>query len=187
MMRAIQDIDMVREFEILAARAPFVDAIKNAPDRFARLDAIHAFYGKAWEEIKAAPACDWSIDPYEAGLDAYMTPIEAGMWHDLRAEGIVVYPQYPVGRFFVDFGNPVAKVALECDGAAFHQDWRKDAERDRQINALGWSVYRFTGKECLQDFIETVDEDGNEFIEASPMRKRLREIAAIHGISRKFL
>ena len=47
----------------------------------------------------------------------------------------------------VDFGDPVKKVALECDGKQFHNA-EKDKTRDMYLNSLGWTVFRVTGKEC---------------------------------------
>lgn len=165
-----------------SARAGIVWAI-HANEGAERWSAIRAFYVKAWEELKSIPAHEWGLDPYEAMLDRHMTPIELALWHDLRAERIVMYPQFPVGRYFVDFGNPQARVAIECDGAAFHRDIQRDKQRQAEIEAKGWTVYRFTGKECLQDFREEEDEFGNCVVVASETRKRLRDMAFKHGLS----
>lgn len=77
-----------------------------------------------------------------------LTPIEQWLWSDIRHHGAVLYPQYPVGKYFVDFASPRLKVAIECDGAAFHRDREKDAFRQAQIEALGWTVYRISGADC---------------------------------------
>ncbi|WP_158641833.1 hypothetical protein [Candidatus Glomeribacter gigasporarum] len=34
--------------------------------------------------------------------------------------------------------------ALECDGAAYH-DAEKDTQRDTELKAMGWTVYRAPG------------------------------------------
>ncbi|MFY1903828.1 endonuclease domain-containing protein [Achromobacter xylosoxidans] len=78
------------------------------------------------------------------------SPIEQEAWYHIRRAGLSMWPQLPVAGFFLDFGNPIAKVALECDGAQFH-DARKDAARDRKLAALGWTVYRVPGWQCLRD------------------------------------
>jgi len=94
----------------------------------------------------------------------------------------VAYPQWPVGRFFVDFANPVAKVAIECDGKAFH-DVERDAKRQGEIEAMGWAVYRFTGRECnVESVIETSDDWGRISRRESPTLTRIREIGVRHGI-----
>lgn len=110
---------------------------------------IRAHYKKAEAEILATPPNEWALDPYaweQAGIR--FTPIEYWLWHDIRALDLVFYPQYPVAGFFVDFANPKAKVCIECDGEAFHQDKAKDAARDAKLAAAGWTVYRITGKDC---------------------------------------
>lgn len=143
-------------------------------------NAIVKFYAERHDDIMAERADEWALDPYEwdnLGL-LRMTPIEEALWSDLRAESIVMYPQYPVGGVFVDFGNPKAKVAIECDGAAYHLDKEKDAARDLHLGKLGWMVYRFTGRACKQDFDE-------ETMEHSPARQMIQHIGRCHSISRQ--
>lgn len=91
--------------------------------------------------------------PYCNGIDftSLMTPIEMDTWIVIRCFGrFPLYPQYPVGKYFVDFGNPYFKVAVECDGKQFHQDKEKDLNRDIDLKKLGWNVYRVTGSQCVQ-------------------------------------
>jgi len=143
-------------------------------------NALSRHYGWHHAAIMASPSNEWAIDPYEwdgMGL-LQMTPIESALWSDMRDEGVVMYPQYPVGGVFVDFGNPVAKVAVECDGAAYHLDKEKDAARDAKLAGLGWSVYRLTGRECKTDFDE-------ESMESGIARQVIRLICAKHAVSRR--
>lgn len=110
-------------------------------------------------------------DPYEiADWPSIFTPIESALWVDIRCAGLAMWPQFPVGRYFVDFGNPVARVALECDGASFH-DANKDAARDAELNKLGWTVLRIPGWRCKkeapeleQDMSDDELEERREFI-----------------------
>jgi very-short-patch-repair endonuclease len=153
-----------------------------------RYDALYAYYVKAWKHIKREPACDWAIDPYEVDWMSFFTPIESALWCDIREEGIVLYPQHPVAGYFVDFGHPKARVAIECDGRAYHTDKAKDKERQRAIEAKGWTVYRFTGSQCMQDFEEQDDWDtGGIKLVASEARQQLCSIARRHRLSRKYL
>lgn len=141
-------------------------------------NAIRAFYRECQDDILEAGRNEWGIDPYlwsGAGI-IHFTPIEAWLWHDIRAVDAVLYPQYPVGRFFMDFANPAAKVAIECDGAAYH-DPTKDAARDAGLIRLGWTVHRFPGWMCRQD---SEPETG----EPSECYRRLQQIAEEHGIDR---
>lgn len=94
--------------------------------------------------------CRWT-DPYSPHIDwpSMFTPIEMATWGCLRSFGRApMYPQYPVGRYFADFGHPGAKIALECDGKQWHQDKAKDLYRDMEFKKMGWIVYRISGADC---------------------------------------
>lgn len=145
-------------------------------------DRVRRYYRQHCQSILAAGANSWGLDPYQWEFEAEieLTPIERLFWFDVRAEGVVLYPQYPVDRFFVDFGNPAVRVAVECDGAFWHVDAARDAERQAELEAAGWSVYRITGSDCWRDDIE--DEDRRRVIEVSPGRQLLRQICVEHDI-----
>lgn len=140
--------------------------------------AIRAFYALHHDAIMQS-ASEWGCDPYswEVYAGVRFTPIESALWSDIRTANLVMYPQYPVGRFFVDFGNPVAKVAIECDGAAYHVNQAKDAARDAQLRELGWSVWRITGRDCITESLETEDEEGRPKIELSAASNLIRSVA----------
>lgn len=96
-------------------------------------------------------------DPYEIwdwGLA--FTPIESAVWGDIRDAGLDLWPQLPVGRYFVDFGNPIARVAIECDGRDFH-DGRRDSVRDLELVRNGWRVWRIPGWACLKEARECLE------------------------------
>ena len=144
-----------------------------------RIPALRNYYATALSnETKYVPPHEWGVDPYEVNWSAVFTPIEKWLWRDIRAVGAVFYPQFPVLDFIVDFANPEAKVAIECDGSAYHKDKEKDAKRDSLLSSMGWSVYRITGKECFTDLNEETMERGyaRDFIES---------ISATHGLARK--
>lgn len=140
---------------------------------------IRAFYRDFTPLIMAAPKNEWAADAYEwCSKDMiFMTPIESWFWHDIRACDAVLYPQYPVLDFFVDFANPKAKMAIECDGAAYHADKEKDAARGKRLADIGWSIYRISGAHCRKDSDE---ETGAPSIAHLFMQR----ICDIHGISR---
>lgn len=149
-----------------------------------QFDRIKAYYRTYEREILDAGANGWGLDPYQWDFEAHikLTPIEDQFWFDIRHAGVVLYPQYPVGRYFVDFANPAAKVAIECDGFAYHQDKERDALRQREIESLGWAVYRLTGRECYDPEIEAYDEDGRQIVTEPAGVALLREINARHYI-----
>jgi REase_MTES_1575 len=145
-------------------------------------NAIRAFYCEHQADIMHSRS-EWGVMPYSwecTGLQ--MSPIESLLWSDIRCLGAVLYPQYPVAGFFLDFGNPVARVAIECDGAEFHKDREKDMRRDDRLRSLGWEVYRFTGRQCHEDTEDGYNDDGAYFIEPSETYKRLSHIASTHGL-----
>ena len=76
-----------------------------------------------------------------------MTPIEENVWSDIRKFSVPLYPQVPVGQYFVDFGNPWEKVAIEVDGKEWHMNKEKDDKRQKEIESMGWAVYRIPGKD----------------------------------------
>lgn len=139
---------------------------------------IRAHYAENLPEIMAEETNEWGISPYawdEAGIT--MTPIERWLWNDIRAVNLVLYPQFPVGSVFIDFANPRAKVAIECDGQEFHRDKTKDAARDAKLVADGWIVYRISGKDCR----DGVDSDEPS---KSTARRFINLVASFHNIKR---
>jgi very-short-patch-repair endonuclease len=84
-------------------------------------------------------------DPYV--VDYHMTPIEENIWQSIRSNCMPFYYQFPVLNYFVDFGCPFKKIAIECDGKDWH-DPKKDEIRDAELIAAGWTIYRIKGKEC---------------------------------------
>jgi len=140
-------------------------------------NAIREHYKRVTPRIMAEIQCEWGIDAYEWDGVIFLTPIETWLWADIRECNAIFYPQYPVSRFFVDFANPKAKVAIECDGHAYHLDKAKDAARDRELEALGWTVYRFPGHVCRTESDEETGAVGESY-------RRMRQIVDRHMLSR---
>lgn len=70
-----------------------------------------------------------------------------------------ITPQAQIGKYRIDFliedeGTGVT-VALECDGHDFHERTKeqaqKDRNRDRDLQAKGYLVLRYTGSEIWRD------------------------------------
>lgn len=168
-------------------RGQFTRRIDRPTSRADQCEALQAYYRAAWPTVKATPAHRWATDPYEVDWQAVFSPIEQALWADIRAEGMVLYPQHPIGRYFVDFGHPLARVAIECDGAAFHRDRLRDQQRQREIEARGWRVYRLSGSDCMRQNRTRVDEEtGEEVLLPTPAMTLLRTLAREHGISPRF-
>lgn len=142
-----------------------------------QFDVAREFYGMLKPEILARHPNEWACVPSGWNELFQFTPIEEAIWDCIRDSSAVFYPQYPVDKFFADFANPVARVAIECDGQKFHQDKDRDAERDEKFHELGWTVYRIPGRLCLT----AINEESLE--EAFAMRL-VRAIAEQHGLVR---
>lgn len=75
----------------------------------------------------------------------------------LRHTGCRIVPQYPVAGYRVDIAvlADSAKIAVECDGYAFHfstpDQAANDKKRERALIINGFTVIRFTGKEINED------------------------------------
>lgn len=142
-------------------------------------NAIRKFYADLNPMILSRPKNEWASDPYcwtEPRGMINFTPIESWLWSDIRQCGAVLWPQYPVMNFFVDFANPVAKVAIECDGAAYHTDKAKDDARDKRLTDAGWTVYRISGKHCR------IEADEETCADSLPLLF-IRRICNLHGIA----
>lgn len=140
-----------------------------------RKPALESFYRSALPEIVAVGPHEWGINPYEIDWTMLFTHIEANMWADIRSSWLIMYPQFPARGYFLDFANPVARVAIECDGKAFHMDKAKDAARDAHLAQDGWVVYRITGADCNKD-----GEDGA----LSPGAALVDRICQAHSLGR---
>ncbi len=80
-----------------------------------------------------------------------------------------ISPQYPVGRYHVDFAvfvenfhGDILRIAVECDGHDFHEKTKaqaaRDKKRDRFLQTEGWRVLRFTGSEIFNRSAECACE-----------------------------
>jgi len=77
--------------------------------------------------------------------------------------------QAPVMDYRVDFlitvvlaGKVIGRLAVECDGLAFHERTKeqaaRDRSRDRALTLAGYKVIRFTGSEIYRDVMRCVHD-----------------------------
>lgn len=91
------------------------------------------------------------VKPYSRRFNwaEIFSPIEENAWYSIRSFGKVpLYPQFPVDKYYVDFGNPYVRIGIECDGAQYHQNKEKDLVRDKVLWESGWRIYRISGSDC---------------------------------------
>ena len=150
--------------------------VAKARDRFV---ALVGFYRCAQAEIAHQPFA-FGVDPDLVEWTAFMTPVELVVWSALRHEQVAAYPQYPVGRFFVDFAVPAAKLAIECDGSAFQRDWGDDGKRQMNLDRMGWSVMHIAGADCL-----TSDRQGTDALYrfAAEVRSAVYDFRIRNGVT----
>jgi very-short-patch-repair endonuclease len=74
------------------------------------------------------------------------TDAEWKVWSALRnrqIDDIKFRRQVPIGRYFADFASFEARVIVELDGSQHQDRPEADAERTRDLEAMGWRVIRF--------------------------------------------
>lgn len=118
-------------------------------------------------------------DPYPMNSDwnAVFSPIERMTWGEIRGYGLPFWPQFPIGRYFADFADPIKKIVIECDGAKYHKDRERDRRRDSDMGEGGYVVYRVPGAVCarvLPTASEIIEQDSDPFW--------IEDVACIHAI-----
>ncbi|USK83810.1 endonuclease domain-containing protein [Peribacillus asahii] len=93
------------------------------------------------------------------------SPIELRLYIALVNNGYEVKTQTPCGPYRIDITLPAYRIAIECDGRAFHSSPKQRAH-DRRKNAYlrkhGWKVLRFSGSRInrrLNEVITKIDKE----------------------------
>ena len=81
------------------------------------------------------------------------TPSEQRAWtalRQLRHQGHPVRRQHPIGPYIADFGIISARLVIEVDGGIHRLPdvAARDADRQNDLEDLGWSVLRLTPEEA---------------------------------------
>lgn len=81
------------------------------------------------------------------------SPFEQAVYADLVRLGFSVTPQVAVGQYRIDLvaEDADARVAIECDGDAYHQDAAADLSRQIVLERCGWRFVRVRGSEYYRD------------------------------------
>ena len=71
-------------------------------------------------------------------------------------------PQYEIGTKRVDFAFPKSRLALECDGKAYHftEAWQieRDQKRDKYLARKGWRVLHIEGLAIRRNIALCIDK-----------------------------
>lgn len=128
---------------------------------FDRQKVYKKYYSLFTDQIIAHAERGKWYQPYGIDFTRFFTPIEKDAWNAIISSRVILYPQYPVLNYFLDFGNPLLKIGLETDGKEFHIA-EKDYKRDTQLLKKGWKIYRVTGSEAVRPLRE-VSDYSNEY------------------------
>ena len=83
-------------------------------------------------------------DPYLYGdWGSLLSKAEFGVWHDIRLFGLKFLPEFPAGKYFIDFADPIRKIAIEVQSKQWHSGADKlhfDIDRTKRLEDMGWFV-----------------------------------------------
>ena len=106
---------------------------------------------------------------------------EKKVWQAVRA-GLSFRRQHPIDRYFADFACESLKLVIELDGRIHDDDDQQlhDYHRQREIEALGWCVLRFTNDQVTRALPTVLDAIRNHArlagasipAEAEPFKQR---------------
>jgi very-short-patch-repair endonuclease len=79
------------------------------------------------------------------------SPIEVRLLQAFWDAGLEPVQQYGIAGYIVDFAFPRARLAVEADGADYHQNTLRERTRDEAIRRQGWHIVHFTGSAIYND------------------------------------
>jgi len=102
------------------------------------------------------------LSSYRKRLRKTLTPAEAGLWILLKNRQVLEMKfrrQFSVHNYILDFFCPVAKLAIELDGAAHNSQEaiENDQRRDAFLSNLGIKVLRFENKLVFENTTQVID------------------------------
>ena len=111
------------------------------------------------------------LKPLARSLRANMTDAEQLIWSKVRRKQIddfQFYRQKNIGQYIVDFYCPKGKLIVEIDGGQHYENegMKKDQERDRYLQKIGFTVQRFSDIDVLKN-IDGVVERIHEQLKSS--------------------
>ncbi|MFF8377237.1 AAA domain-containing protein [Streptomyces sp. NPDC015661] len=110
------------------------------------------WFSRPAEQLDGSGLGDVTADePHEA----FDSLFEQRVFLALRSRGYRVRPQYPAGRYRIDLvvEGGTRRLAVECDGDAYHTEENADADaaRQRELERVGWTFVRIRGSRYFLD------------------------------------
>jgi very-short-patch-repair endonuclease len=95
-------------------------------------------------------------------LRRQQTSAEELLWRKLRGRQLARWKfrrQHPIDRFIVDFVTLDGKLIVEVDGAIHSEPFevRRDAERTRILESLGFHIVRITNNDVYSNMSGVLD------------------------------
>ncbi|HEV8597070.1 MAG TPA: AAA domain-containing protein [Candidatus Dormibacteraeota bacterium] len=96
-----------------------------------------------------------AVEQYTDLADKCDSDFERAVLRRLLNRGFTVLVQHRVGRFRIDLvvRGRRNRLAIECDGDAYHgpEQWEADRRRQEILERLGWSFFRIRGSAFYRD------------------------------------
>ncbi|MGE7651207.1 endonuclease domain-containing protein [Peribacillus frigoritolerans] len=73
--------------------------------------------------------------------------------------------QYPIRRYRIDVALPEYRIAIECDGKAYHSSLKQkthDRKRDKYLESKRWVTLRFSGKDINVNMSKVINRIESE-------------------------
>ena len=101
--------------------------------------------------------------PRKRKLRKELTTTEKIIWRKLRAKQFSSFKfrrQHGIGPYIVDFCAPRKNIVIEIDGDihALPEQMKKDKERQKEIESLGYQVIRYSNDDVLKNLEGVLDD-----------------------------
>lgn len=84
-----------------------------------------------------------TLPPYILDWSKHLNEIQFNIWLQIRCIGVWLYPFYPIGNKFINFGNPYEKVGIEI----LYEDFIEEKENKIKLfEENGWKVFRISSR-----------------------------------------
>ncbi|MFT4416780.1 endonuclease domain-containing protein [Fredinandcohnia humi] len=100
-----------------------------------------------------------TVPPIENQRLKCESPIEARLYGALTTQGYYVQTQVPCGKYRIDIALTQYKLAIECDGKAYHSSPKQKAHdrmKDKYLRKNGWKVLRFSGRQIYREMPKVI-------------------------------
>ncbi len=122
-------------------------------------DTIKKYYEISFSEATAGG--NRNLDPDIEDWFAILNEVQFNLYQDIKFAGLRLYPLYPVGPYFIDFGNPFEKIGVEI----FYKNHGQPEKQGRidYFKSLGWTVYTIESRDTYDTAYKLFDQQKDKF------------------------